>query len=70
MLPFAQAWALVSQAPANAVRLTDRGDIASGRRADLIIVDASTAKQPQVVATIVAGRIVHLARADIIVFAR
>jgi alpha-D-ribose 1-methylphosphonate 5-triphosphate diphosphatase len=70
VLPFAQAWALVSQTPANAVRLTDRGDIAPGRRADLIIVDASTAEQPQVVATIVAGRVVHLARADIIVFAR
>jgi alpha-D-ribose 1-methylphosphonate 5-triphosphate diphosphatase len=70
VLPFAQAWALVSQTPANAVRLTDRGDIAPGRRADLIIVDASTAEQPQVVATIVAGRVVHLARADIIVSAR
>jgi hypothetical protein len=36
----------------------------------LIIVDASTAEQPQVVATIVAGRVVHLAQADIIVTAR
>src|SRR5262249_31298206 len=43
VLPFAQAWALVSQAPANAVRLNDRGQIAPGRRADLIIVDASAA---------------------------
>jgi hypothetical protein len=34
----------------------------------LIVVDASLAgQQPHVVATIVAGRVVHLARADIVV---
>jgi alpha-D-ribose 1-methylphosphonate 5-triphosphate diphosphatase len=61
----------VSQAPAEAVRLDDRGRIAPGRRADLIVVDASVAgEQPRVVATIVAGRVVHLARADIVVAAR
>ena len=71
VLPFARAWALVSQAPAEAVRLDDRGRIAPGRRADLILVDASAAgQQPRVVATIVAGRVVHLARADIVVAAR
>jgi hypothetical protein len=37
----------------------------------LIIVDPSAVgQQPRVVATIVAGRVVHLARADIIVTAR
>jgi hypothetical protein len=36
----------------------------------LIIVDASAVGQPRVVATIVAGRLVHLAQADIIVTAR
>jgi alpha-D-ribose 1-methylphosphonate 5-triphosphate diphosphatase len=71
VLPLARAWALVSQAPAEAVRLDDRGRIAPGRRADLIVVDASVAgEQPRVVATIVAGRVVHLARADIVVAAR
>ena len=70
ILPFGQAWALVSQTPANAVKLNDRGQIAPGRRADLIIVDASAVGQPRVVATIVAGRLVHLAQADIIVTAR
>lgn len=71
VLPFAQAWALVSQAPAEAVRLDDRGRVAPGRRADLILVDESAAgQQPRVVATIVAGRVVHLARADIVVAAR
>jgi alpha-D-ribose 1-methylphosphonate 5-triphosphate diphosphatase len=68
VLPLARAWALVSQAPAKAMRLDDRGRIARGRRADLIVVDASLAgQQPHVVATIVAGRVVHLARADIVV---
>jgi alpha-D-ribose 1-methylphosphonate 5-triphosphate diphosphatase len=70
-LPFGQAWALVSQTPANAVRLNDRGQIAPGQLADLIIVDPSAeGQQPRVVAAIVAGRLVHLARADIIVTAR
>jgi len=70
-LPFGQAWALVSQTPANAVNLNDRGQIARGQRADLIIVDPSAdGQQPRVVAAIVAGRVVHLARADIIVAAR
>ena len=71
ILPFGQAWALVSQTPANAVQLNDRGHIAPGRRADLIIVDPSAVgQQPRVVAAIVAGRVVHLARADVIVTAR
>jgi alpha-D-ribose 1-methylphosphonate 5-triphosphate diphosphatase len=70
-LPFGQAWALVSQTPANAVKLNDRGQIAHGQRADLIIVDPSAdGQQPRVVAAIVAGRVVHLARADILVAAR
>jgi alpha-D-ribose 1-methylphosphonate 5-triphosphate diphosphatase len=71
ILPFGQAWALVSQTPANAVKLNDRGQIAPGQRADLIIVDPSAVgQQPRAVAAIVAGRVVHLARADIIVTAR
>src|SRR5262249_49521341 len=60
VLPFGQAWALVSQTPANAVELNDRGQIAPGQRADLIIVDPSAVgQQPRVVATIVAGRVGH-----------
>ena len=69
ILSLPQAWTLVSQTPAAAVGFADRGTIAIGGRADLIIVDASGG-QPRVVATIVAGRIVHLAQADIIVTAR
>src|SRR5436190_6459233 len=70
VVPLAQAWRLVARTPATAVGLADRGELACGRRADLILVDASAAAPPRVVATIAAGRIVHLARADIIVTAR
>jgi alpha-D-ribose 1-methylphosphonate 5-triphosphate diphosphatase len=56
---FAQAWKLVSQAPAQALGLHDRGVIAPGKRADLILV--AEGPQPRVVATIAGGRLVHLA---------
>jgi alpha-D-ribose 1-methylphosphonate 5-triphosphate diphosphatase len=62
-LPLAQAWALVSSAPAGAAGLFDRGRIAPGLRSDLLLVDA-TAQRPRLVATIAAGRIVHLVEAD------
>ncbi|NVO16232.1 MAG: alpha-D-ribose 1-methylphosphonate 5-triphosphate diphosphatase [Rhodoplanes sp.] len=62
-LPLARAWALVSAAPAAAAGLLDRGRIAPGLRADLLLVDA-TAQRPRLVATIAAGRIVHLVEAD------
>jgi alpha-D-ribose 1-methylphosphonate 5-triphosphate diphosphatase len=66
VVPLAAAWALVSRTAAAAARLTDRGTIASGQRADLILVD-TRGERPHVVATIVAGRIVHLVDADRIV---
>lgn len=52
-------WPLVSGRPAQAARMNDRGTLAAGRRADIILVDACDALWPRVVATIVAGRIVH-----------
>jgi alpha-D-ribose 1-methylphosphonate 5-triphosphate diphosphatase len=61
VVPLHRAWALVSRTPAAAAGLTDRGEIAPGRRADLILVDAQNGERPRVVATIVAGRVVHLA---------
>jgi alpha-D-ribose 1-methylphosphonate 5-triphosphate diphosphatase len=57
--PLAKAWSLISETPALAAGLSDRGVIAPGRRADVILVDAS-APRPRVVSVIVAGRIVHL----------
>ncbi len=56
---FAAAWRLVSQGPAEALGLNDRGVIAPGKRADIVLVE--DAPQPRVVATIAAGRLVHLA---------
>jgi alpha-D-ribose 1-methylphosphonate 5-triphosphate diphosphatase len=58
--PLEQAWALVSHTPAAAVGLSDRGVITKGRRADLILVDTEQRDRPRVIATLVAGRIVHL----------
>jgi alpha-D-ribose 1-methylphosphonate 5-triphosphate diphosphatase len=53
------AWRLVSEAPARAVGLTDRGRIAPGLRADLILVRPDE-RVPRVVGVVVAGRLVHL----------
>ena len=58
-LAFGDAWNLVSRNPARAARLDDRGTLAAGSRADLIIVDASDMAQPRLLATLVAGRRVH-----------
>ncbi|HEY6255643.1 MAG TPA: alpha-D-ribose 1-methylphosphonate 5-triphosphate diphosphatase [Xanthobacteraceae bacterium] len=63
VLPLNAAWALISETAAAAAGLADRGVIAPGRRADLILVDARD-ERPRVVATIVGGRIVHLTEAE------
>jgi alpha-D-ribose 1-methylphosphonate 5-triphosphate diphosphatase len=52
--------ALISANPAAAAGLTDRGAIAPGMRADIVVVDPTL---PQVVATIANGRIAHLSAA-------
>jgi alpha-D-ribose 1-methylphosphonate 5-triphosphate diphosphatase len=58
--PIEKAWPLVSEAPARAVGLHDRGRIARGLRADLVVIDPSVPARPCVIAVVVAGRIVHL----------
>jgi len=60
VLPLPQAWSLVSGAPAKATGLHDRGQIAVGKRADIILVDAREPLRPRVVAVISGGFIVHL----------
>ena len=55
-----QAWAMISAAPAQIMRLADRGVIAPGKRADLVIIDKVTRN---VECTIVAGRIAYLSGA-------
>lgn len=54
----AQAWSLVSTGPARALGLSDRGEVAQGLRADLVLVNKSTR---QIDATIAGGRLAYLA---------
>jgi alpha-D-ribose 1-methylphosphonate 5-triphosphate diphosphatase len=63
VMPLDRAWAFVSERPAEAAGLIDRGVIEAGRRADIIIVDAADARRPKVIATVSRGRIVHLTEA-------
>jgi alpha-D-ribose 1-methylphosphonate 5-triphosphate diphosphatase len=57
VLDLPRAWALISTNPAAATGLTDRGSIAEGARADLVLVDPL---RQRAVATIAGGRIAHL----------
>ena len=52
----AAAWKLISENPAKAVWLDDRGTLTPGKRADIILVDDSNPELPRIVATIIAGR--------------
>lgn len=49
-------WSLVSSGPARAMNLTDRGEIAVGKRADLVLVDWPDGQPPAICGTWVAGR--------------
>ncbi|MES2193424.1 MAG: alpha-D-ribose 1-methylphosphonate 5-triphosphate diphosphatase [Pseudomonadota bacterium] len=64
VLPLEKAWHLVSATPANAAGFTDRGVLAEGRRADVILVDDRVPLRPRIVGVIAAGRLVHLTDAD------
>ncbi len=55
---FPAAWALVSANPAAAAGLSDRGSLAAGRRADLVLV--APEPSPRVVATMAAGAFVFM----------
>lgn len=59
----ARYWPLVSTNPARAAGLSDRGMIDAGQRADIVLINA-TGPVPQIVATIVAGRVVYLTQHD------
>lgn len=54
-------WSLVSTGPARASGLTDRGAIAPGLRADLVLIDWPEAMTPAVSLTLSAGRIAYQA---------
>jgi alpha-D-ribose 1-methylphosphonate 5-triphosphate diphosphatase len=64
VLPLAQAWNLISAAPAQAAGLIDRGILAQGYRADIVLVDDDVPLRPRIVAVIAAGRLVHLIDAN------
>lgn len=55
-----QAWAMISSVPAQIMRLSDRGEIAPGKRADLVIIDKISR---HVECTISRGRITYLSGA-------
>jgi alpha-D-ribose 1-methylphosphonate 5-triphosphate diphosphatase len=60
VLPLAAAWDLVSAAPAKAAGLSDRGVLAVGQRADVLLVDDAEPLRPRIIAVIAAGRLVQL----------
>ncbi len=55
---FSHAWGLVSSGPAKVLGLQDRGDLAVGKRADLLVIEARTQR---VCATLSGGRLSYLA---------
>jgi alpha-D-ribose 1-methylphosphonate 5-triphosphate diphosphatase len=57
VLPLAQAWHLVSAGPATVLGLSDRGVIATGKRADLLVLDAQTRR---VALTMSGGRVSYM----------
>ncbi|WP_213769343.1 alpha-D-ribose 1-methylphosphonate 5-triphosphate diphosphatase [Bradyrhizobium sp. dw_78] len=64
VLTLPKAWDLISSAPARAAGLADRGVLAPGGRADVLLVDDQPKLRPRLVAVISAGRLVHIADAD------
>ncbi len=56
ILDFKEAWALVSSGPADMLGLTDRGRLASGLRADIVILNVAG----QVAATFSGGRMSYM----------
>jgi len=61
--PLAGLWPLVAANPARALGLGDRGEIAPGRRADLLLLDWPEGGMPAVRRTLVAGRTAYFAGA-------
>jgi len=57
VLSLAQAWHLVSGGPAAVLGLSDRGEIATGKRADLLVLDAQTRR---VAMTMGGGRVSYM----------
>lgn len=58
MASLPQAWAMVSSNPAGILRMSDRGRLDPGMRADMVVVNEATR---EVEATIAGGRLIYLA---------
>lgn len=65
-LPLVQLWPLVAENPARASGLADRGRIAPGLRADLVVLDWPEGEMPRPMMTLSAGRVSHLATPDLL----
>jgi alpha-D-ribose 1-methylphosphonate 5-triphosphate diphosphatase len=70
VLPLGKAWDLISAAPAKAAGLVDRGALAKGQRADILLVDDTLPMRPRIVAVIAGGRLVCMTDADRIAASR
>lgn len=57
----AEAWRMVSERPAACLGLADRGRLAGGSRADLILVEPGQGGSVRLIATIAAGRLAYCA---------
>ena len=57
----AEAWRMVSEQPAAALGLADRGRIATGSRADLLLVEPGQGGRVRLIATIAGGRLAYCA---------
>jgi alpha-D-ribose 1-methylphosphonate 5-triphosphate diphosphatase len=64
VLTLGRARELISATPARAAGLSDRGILAEGHRADIVLVDDIMPMWPCIVAVISAGRLVHLTDAN------
>ncbi|MEX3316780.1 alpha-D-ribose 1-methylphosphonate 5-triphosphate diphosphatase [Sulfitobacter sp. PS-8MA] len=60
VLDLAGAWALVSAGPAEVLGLADRGTLATGKRADIVVLEKATGR---VAATFAAGRVSYMSGA-------
>ncbi len=58
VLPLEKAWAMISSAPAEILRMPDRGRLNPGKRADLVVVNEATRA---IEATVSNGRLTYLA---------
>ena len=56
---FPESWAMVSSNPAEAAGLKDRGSLAPGMRADILLVQAPKGRAPSVVAHLIGGQVAY-----------